>query len=96
MRMTCTFLAKFRIKSNKQGDFVALAKQMELNSGDEPETLAYKFYRLDEPCMYAVFESFTSEAGDLAHQQNPANVALIDDIIACMDGTYSREYLRDI
>lgn len=94
--MPCTFVARFRIKPEKEADFLALVPRIEAISKTEPDTLAYKFYRLDEPHMFAVLESFTSEAGDIAHQQNPENVALIDDIIACMHGTYTREYLHDI
>lgn len=94
--MPCTFLARFKIKSEKEADFLALIPKIEAISAKEPYTLLYRFYRLDEPHMFAVIESFTDESGDTKHQENPENVALIDDIIACMDGTYTREYLHDI
>lgn len=94
--MPLTFVSRFQIKPEKEADFLALVPTMEAISRTEPDTLAYKFYRLDDPHMFAVVESFTSEAGDIAHQQNPENVALIEDIIACMEGSYTREYLRDI
>lgn len=94
--MACTFIARFRIRNDKEADFLALVPRIEAISRDEPETLAYKFYRLDEPGMFAVLESFTSADGDIAHQRNPLNVALIDDILACMEGTYTREYLHDL
>lgn len=94
--MSCTFLARFRIKPEKEDDFLALIPRIEAISEREDYTLAYKFYRLDEPGMFAVLESFTDESGDKKHQENPANVALIDDILACMDGTYTREYLHDV
>jgi len=94
--MPMTFVARFRIKPEKEADFLVLIPKIEAISAEETHTLAYKFYRLDEPNMFAVLESFTDEAADIAHQKNPKTVALIDDIIACMDGTYTREYLRDI
>lgn len=94
--MACTFLARFKIKADKEQDFLALVPKIEAISRNEPWTLAYKFYRLDEPQMFAVIESFTDESGDMKHQENPENVALIDDILACMDGSYTREYLLDI
>jgi autoinducer 2-degrading protein len=94
--MAFSFLSRFRIKPEKEADFVALVPKIEAISAREPWTLAYKFYRLDEPGMFAVYESFTDESGDAKHQQNPENVALIDDIVACIDGTYTREYLHDI
>jgi autoinducer 2-degrading protein len=94
--MACTFLARFRIKPEKEADFLALVPRIEAISRDEPFTLAYRFYRLAEPHMFAVLESFVDESGDRRHQENPPNVALIGDILACMDGTYSREYLYDV
>lgn len=94
--MACTFISRFRIKPDSHADFIRLVALMEANSTQESATLAYKFYRLAEPDMFAVFESFTSEAGDEAHQKNPHNLALIDDMVACMDGAYTREYLYDL
>ena len=94
--MPLTFVARFSIKPDKEEDFLALVPQIEAISGEEPDTLAYKFYRLDEPHRFAVLESFTDEAADLAHQQNPQTAPIIEGMIACMDGTYSREYLHDI
>jgi len=58
--------------------------------------LAYKFYRLDTPLGFAVFESFVDEAADQAHQANPASTDIIASMIECIDGTYTREYLRPI
>lgn len=94
--MAFTFLSRFRIRPDKEDDFVRLAQDMTRISADEPDTLAYQFYRLDEPGMFAVYESFTTADGDVAHQQNPQNAALIEQMIACMDGSYSREMLYDL
>lgn len=94
--MALTFLSRFKVMREKDTEFVALIDQMEAISAEESDTLAYKFYRLDEPNAFAVFESFTDEAADLAHQNNPAAKPVIAKMIACMDGTYTREYLRDV
>lgn len=94
--MAFTFLSRFRITPEKETDFVALARRMAALSKDEPETLAYQFYRLTKPGMFAVFESFRSEDGDKAHQERPENAAIIADMVTCMDGTYHREYLYDL
>lgn len=91
--MTWTFLSSFKIKPERDADFVALVPLMEANAAEEPGTLAYKFYRLAEPHGFAVFESFVDEAADLAHQANPKSTAIIAEIIECIDGTYTREYL---
>lgn len=94
--MRCTFLSRFRIKPECEAEFIRLTEQMEAIAKDEPATLAYNFYRLEEPGMFAVYESFTSEAGDKAHMENPLNVPLIEATVACMEGSYSREYLYDL
>jgi (4S)-4-hydroxy-5-phosphonooxypentane-2,3-dione isomerase len=59
-------------------------------------TLAYKFYRLGEPGMFAVYESFVDETGDQAHGAYAHNKPLIEQMIACMDGMYERELLFDL
>lgn len=94
--MAFTFLSRFSIRPDKETEFIKLARQMMEISRDEPATLAYCFYRLEEPGMFAVYESFTTQAGDVAHQENPLNVPLIKAMVACMDGSYSREMLYDL
>lgn len=94
--MAFTFLSRFRIKPDRDAEFVGLIPQMEANAAAEPATLAYKFYRLDEPGMFGVFESFVDADGDKAHQANPASQPIIARMIECIDGTYVREMLHDV
>ena len=46
--------------------------------------------------MFAVYESFVDEAADQAHIAYPHNQPLIEQMIACMDGSYVRELLHDL
>jgi autoinducer 2-degrading protein len=46
--------------------------------------------------MFAVYESFTDEDADKAHMAYPHNQPLIERMLACMDGSYSRELLYDL
>ena len=94
--MAFSFLSRFRIAAGKEAEFVALARQMEALAADEPGTIGYKFYRLDEPGMFAVYESFVDEAADQAHVAYSHNQPLIERMIACMDGSYTRELLHDL
>jgi autoinducer 2-degrading protein len=94
--MPYSFLSRFRIKPEKESQFLTLVPQLEAISQREPWTLAYKFYRLDEPGMFAVYESFTDESADAKHQQNPESADVIAAMIECIDGSYTREYLRDL
>jgi autoinducer 2-degrading protein len=94
--MPYSFLSRFRIKPEKEAQFLALVPQLEAISQREPWTLAYKFYRLDDPGMFAVYESFTDESADSKHQQNPESAEVIAAMIECIDGSYTREYLRDL
>lgn len=94
--MAFSFLSRFRIRGDCEQEFIALAREMEALSRDEPGTLHYKFFRLDEPGMFAVHESFVDEAADQAHMDYPHNKPLIERIVACMDGSYAREMLHDL
>ena len=94
--MAYSFLSRFRIKSDRQGDFVALAKEMEGLVDREPGTLAFKFFRLDEPNMFAVYESFVDEEADKAHMETAHGKPLIEQMIGCLDGSYHREILYDL
>lgn len=90
-----TFLAKMTVKEGREDDFARLAKALtEKVRANEPETLAYEFYRLrDEERGYAVYEKFASEAAEEAHQNTPHFNELAPDLIDCIDGTYVRTYL---
>lgn len=94
--MAFSFLSRFRIRADKEAEFIALAREMEALAPSEPGTLAYQFYRLAEPGMFAVYERFTDEEADQAHIAYPHNQPLIERMIACMDGSYTRELLYDL
>lgn len=90
-----TFLAKMTVKEGREEDFVRLAKALtEKVHESEPETLAYEFYKLrDEERGYAVYEKFSSEEAEQAHQNTPHFAEIAPDLIDCIDGTYVRTYL---
>lgn len=94
--MPLTFLARFKVRPEKDAEFVELIRAAEAVAATEPDTLQYKFYRLSDEHGFAVFESFTGPNGDEAHQANPENVPIITKMIECMEGTYAREYLLDV
>ena len=94
--MPFSFLSRFRIDPSRDDEFVELVDQMEAIAAEEPDTLSYKFYRLDEDGGYAVYESFTDEAADNAHQENPKSAPLIAKMIEIIDGGYEREFLYDV
>lgn len=94
--MPVTFLSRFKIKPETDAEFMGLIREMEAVAATEADTLQYKFYRLDDAGGFAVFESFTSEEADFAHQSNPASQHIIAKMIDCIDGTYLREYLYPV
>lgn len=94
--MAYSFLSRFRIKDDKQEEFIALARKMEEQAPKEQGTLHFQFFRLSEPGMFAVLESFVDEAADKQHMEYEINKPLIDGMIACMDGSYERELLHDL
>ena len=90
-----TFLARMKIKEDKEKEFVRIAKALtEKVRTLEPETLNYEFFRLrDEPLSYAVYEQFASEAAEEAHRNTPHFAELAPAMIDFIDGTYVREFL---
>lgn len=93
-----TFLAKMTVKEGREADFERLAKALtDKVRADEPETLAYEFYKLrDEERGYAVYEQFASEDAEQAHQNTAYFKELAPDLIDCIDGTYVRTYLDSL
>lgn len=94
--MAYSFLSRFRIKAEREAEFIQLARQMEGLVDREPGTLAFKFFRLGEPQMFAVYESFVDEAADKAHMETTHGKPLIEQMVGCMDGSYHRELLFDL
>lgn len=94
--MAYSFLSRFRIKPERETEFLGLARQMEALAPLEPATLAFRFFRLSEPGMFAVYESFVDEAGDKAHMETDHGKPLIEKMLGCMDGSYAREILYDL
>ena len=94
--MPFSFLSRFRIDPARDAEFVELIALMEANAAEEPDTIAYKFYRLDQDGGFAVFESFTNEAADQAHQANPRSAPVIAKMIDIIQGGYTREILHDV
>lgn len=93
-----TFLARMQVKADKVDDFIRLANQLtEKVHSLEPETKAYEFFKLrDEPLGYAVLEQFTSEEAEEAHRNTPHFLEIAPDLIECIDGAYTREFLDPI
>jgi len=90
-----TFLARMKVKAEKEADFVRLAKALTREVREkEPETTGYTFFKLsDEPLGYAVYEQFINEEAEEAHLNTPHFKQIAPDLIECLDGTYVREYL---
>ena len=93
-----TFLSRMTVKADKETEFIDLVHRLTAEvHKHEPDTLHYRFFKLrDTPLGYAVFESFTDEAAEQAHQQTPHFKELAPPMIECLDGPYVREYLDDI
>ena len=90
-----TFLARMTVKAGREDEFVRLAKQLTAKvHANEPDTLAYEFYKLrDEERGYAVYEKFSSEEAEQAHQKTDYFAELAPPLIDCLDGPYVRTYL---
>ncbi len=94
--MAYSFLSRFRVKPDREPEFVSLCLEMERVVEHEAGTLAFKFYRLGEPGAFAVYESFVDEAADKAHMETAQGKPIIARMLECMDGQYVREMLYDL
>lgn len=65
-------------------------------AANEPGTLYYRFFKLEDALSYAVVESFQDEEAEEAHMNGPHLQAVMSDIMSCLDGGYHREYLKDL
>lgn len=95
--MAHSFISRMQVKPDKQREFIQLCREMEaLVKAHEPDTLVYKFYRLDDPNGFAVIESFKDEVADKAHQEAEHAKPVIEKMLPCLADGYSRELLHDL
>jgi autoinducer 2-degrading protein len=88
-----TFVARMTVKPGYDAEFMQLCRQLEeYVRGNEPDTLAYEFFKLREPNRYAVLESFRNEAAEHKHMASKVLADLAPKISGCLDGTWEREY----
>jgi (4S)-4-hydroxy-5-phosphonooxypentane-2,3-dione isomerase len=92
--MALTFLARMRVRPEKQAQFIALCRQMEADvKRYEPDCLQYQFFRLREPNGFGVIESFKNEAAEQFHREAEHSKVVIAGMLECLEDGYSREYL---
>ena len=88
-----TFVARMTVRPERQQEFVSYARELEdFVHTEEPEVLAYEFFRLREPNRYAVLESFPDEATEQRHMSSAKLAAIGPKLSACLDGGWVREY----
>jgi len=89
-----TFIARMKVFENKEEEFIKLITDLtEKVHANEPDCAIYQFYRLREPLMFAVIESFTDEATEQAHLDSDHFKEIVPPLLECLDGGYTREYL---
>ena len=92
--MAFTFIARMKILPEKKDQFIMACEKLEKAvQENEKGCLYYKFYKLREENAYAVIESFETEEMDEEHQQTQHFKDIVPDLLECLDGTYTREFL---
>jgi autoinducer 2-degrading protein len=92
-----TFISRMTCRPEHEQQFVALCRDLEQYvARHEPQTLLFKFYRLREANRFAVLESFPGEAEEHAHMSSAKLAEIGPKIVACLDGSWVREYLDDL
>jgi autoinducer 2-degrading protein len=89
-----TFVSRMTVKPGKEADFERIVRALTADViRNEKDVIYFEFFKLREPRRYAVLESFPDEASEQAHMQSPWLAKVLPDIVACVDGTWEREYL---
>ena len=88
-----TFISRMTVKPGREEEFVRVCTALTAKVLANESPIYYEFFKLREPRRYAVLESFPSEAAEQAHMASPWLAKVLADIVACVDGTWEREYL---
>ena len=88
-----TFIARMTCKPGRQRALVELCHTLERHvHANEPDTLAYEFFKLREENRFAVLESFLDEAAEKHHASSAVLAELAPRIADCLDGSWVREF----
>ena len=89
-----TFISRMTVKAGREHEFEQVCRALaETVRRREPSVIYFEFFRLREPRRYAVLESFPDEAAEHAHMNSSWLAEVLPTIVACVDGTWEREYL---
>jgi autoinducer 2-degrading protein len=89
-----TFVSRMTVKAGREQEFEQVCRTLtEAVRQREPAVIYFEFFRLREPRRYAVLESFPDEASEHAHMNSPWLAEVLPTIVACVEGTWEREYL---
>ena len=89
-----TFVSRMTVKPGQEAEFERITSSMQSRvKANEANVIYYEFFKLRQPRRYAVLESFPDEAAEHAHMQGAILAELGPAIVACLDGTWEREYL---
>ena len=89
--MAYTYIARLRIKPGTEAEFRQLIDEMIAAERLNPDSLGYDVFHLDDPLEYVFLESYVDEAADTAHREHPRTGPIIQRMVGCIDGTFTRE-----
>ena len=89
-----TFVSRMTVKTGREREFEQACRALtEAVRQRERSVIYFEFFRLREPRRYAVLESFPDEAAEHAHMNSPWLAEVLPTIVACVEGTWEREYM---
>jgi autoinducer 2-degrading protein len=89
-----TFVSRMTVKAGHEKEFERITSAMQQRvRATEANVIYYEFFKLREPRRYAVLESFPDDAAEHAHLQGALLAEYGPGIVACLDGTWEREYM---
>lgn len=95
--MAFTYLARLRIRPAMEGEFLAAINDMVEAARQDPGTLDYKVFTLEDPYSYVFYESYVDAEADERHRTGPVTGEIVRRMVACIDESgFSQEFWHPV
>lgn len=91
--MSFTYIARLHIRPEMEAEFRTAIADMMAAARNDPGTLDYKVFTLEDPYSYVFYESYVDAEADERHRSDPVTGAIVQRMVACIDEQgFSQEF----
>lgn len=94
--MSFSFISRFEVAPEREADFIAAARSMEIFARSADNIGLFKFFRGEKAHSYVVIESFSDEKASAAFDETAECKPLVITMVSAMIGSHERELLLDL